>query len=309
MQTRWRIPATTANLGPGFDVLGLALNLYNEVEMESIEQGLEIRVEGEGADSIARDESNLVYQAALQVFERAGWVPGGLRIRLSNSIPVTRGLGSSSAALVGGLVAANRLCGEPFSREELLEIGTEMEGHPDNVAPVLYGGLVIAGQVRGQWRTQRITPPAGLCIVAAVPDFELSTQLAREVVPSAISREDAIFLSSHVGLMMAALQKNDLELFGACLEDRMHEPYRESLIPGMRAVLEAAVGAGALGAALSGAGPTLLAFHDGRGEEIGHAMQVTFAAHGVSCRILHLYPDLGGVCETSAVMAGVGVAR
>ncbi|KEO83874.1 homoserine kinase [Tumebacillus flagellatus] len=300
LRTIWRVPATTANLGPGFDVLGMALNLYNEVEMVEIQQGLEIYVEGEGAELIARDESNLVYQAALHVFEKAGWAPSGLRIRLQNQIPVTRGLGSSSAALVGGLAAANRLCGDKLTQEELLEIATEIEGHPDNVAPVLYGGLLIAGKVRGKWRTQRLTPPAGLCVVAAVPDFELPTEKARGVLPERIERADAIFTASHVALMVSAVQRNDLELFGACLEDVLHQPYRETLVPGLRDVLQAAEDAGALGAALSGAGPTLVAFTDGRREEVGRAIQDGFAAHGVSCRIMYLYPDLGGVCETVA---------
>ncbi|MBL0388292.1 homoserine kinase [Tumebacillus sp. ITR2] len=301
MRTIWRVPATTANLGPGFDVLGMALNLYNEVEMEEIQQGLEITVEGEGAGLIAFDESNLVYQAALHVFEKVGRAPSGLRIHLHNEIPVTRGLGSSSAALVGGLAAANRLCGDALTREELLEIATEMEGHPDNVAPVLYGGLMIAGLVRGKWRTQRLTPPAGLCIVAAVPDFELSTEKAREVLPEKVERSHAIFTASHVGLLVSAIARNDLELFGACLEDVLHQPYREPLVPGLRDVLSAAEAAGALGAALSGAGPTLVAFTEGHREEVGHAIQDAFSAHGVKCRIMHLYPDLGGVCETVAV--------
>ncbi|PWK08460.1 homoserine kinase [Tumebacillus permanentifrigoris] len=297
MQTRWRVPATTANLGPGFDVLGMALDLYNEIEMEEIEQGLEITVEGEGAADIARDESNLVYQAALAVFERVGYAPAGLRIHLCNRIPVTRGLGSSSAALVGGLAAANRICGDALSREELLEIATVMEGHPDNVAPVLYGGFSVAGHVRDKWRVQRLTPPAGLCVVVAIPDFELHTEQARAVVPQQVSLADAIFSASHVGLIVAALQKNDLELFGQCLEDRLHQSHRAELIPGMNDVLKSAEEAGAVGAALSGAGPTLIAFTEGHRDEVGHAMQQAFAAHGVTCRIMHLYPDLSGVCE------------
>jgi homoserine kinase len=284
----------------------MALDLYNEVEMEEIEHGLEITVEGEGEHTIARDESNLVYQAALAVFERAGYAPAGLRIHLLNRIPVTRGLGSSSAALVGGLAAANRLCGDALSREELLDIATEMEGHPDNVAPVLYGGLLVAGQVRGKWRVQRLTPPAGLCVVVAIPDFELPTEQARSVVPQQVNLADAIFSASHVGLMIAALQKNDLELFGQCLEDRLHQSYRAELIPGMPDVLQSAEEAGALGAALSGAGPTLIAFTEGHREEVGHAMEAAFQRHGVSCRIIHLYPDLGGVCEHVVVPTSAG---
>ncbi|MGZ4135157.1 MAG: homoserine kinase, partial [Tumebacillaceae bacterium] len=162
MRAKVRVPATTANLGPGFDVVGMALNLYNEVEMEEIPYGLEITVEGEGADEIARDESNLVYQAAEHIFCRTGYNPSGLRIHLKNAIPVTRGLGSSSAALVGGMVAANRLCGEPFDLEALLQMAIELEGHPDNVAPALLGGIVVSGKVRGTWRTLRLQPPEEL---------------------------------------------------------------------------------------------------------------------------------------------------
>ncbi|MGB8956044.1 MAG: homoserine kinase [Tumebacillaceae bacterium] len=295
MRVRVRVPATTANMGPGFDVIGMALSLYNEVEMEEISDGLVISVEGEGIGQIDLDEQNMVYQAAQEVFARVGYRPKGLRIHLKNSIPVTRGLGSSSAALVGGLVAANKISGNRLDQQALLELATELEGHPDNVVPALLGGIVLSGKIRGQWRTIRIEPPIGLRAVVAIPEFELSTKVAREVLPEQVSREDAIFTSSHVGVMVAALMQGDLELFGACLEDRLHQPYRESLIPGMSDVILGAEQAGALGVAISGAGPTMIAFTDGRLAMVGEAMKSAFAAHKIACRVQELAPDSQGI--------------
>lgn len=295
MRVRVRVPATTANMGPGFDVIGMALSLYNEVEMEEIADGLVIRVEGEGAGQIDLDEQNMVYQAALEVFARVGHQPKGLRIYLKNNIPVTRGLGSSSAALVGGLVAANQISGNRLDQQALVELATEMEGHPDNVVPALLGGIVLSGKIRGKWRTVRLEPPAGLRAVVAIPEFELSTKVAREVLPEQVSREDAIFTSSHVGVMVAALMQGDLELFGACLEDRLHQPYRQPLIPGMPDVIEGAEQAGALGVALSGAGPTMIAFTDGSLPTVGEAMKSAFAAHEIACRVQELESDCQGV--------------
>lgn len=289
-----RVPATTANLGPGFDVIGLALSLYNEVEMDVLPRGLQIELSGEGADWIARDESNLVYQAADRVFQAAGQRPSGLKIHLRNRIPVTRGLGSSSAALVGGLVAANELIGRPLATEDLFELACELEGHPDNVAPALFGGLVVSARVQNVWRKVLLQPPRHLQAVAVVPDFVLPTSLARDAVPQSFSREVTVFTSSHVGLMIAALLQDDLALFGAAMEDRLHQPFRAGLIPGMNDVLEAALEAGALGVALSGAGPTVIAFTDHPGSEIGEAMQSAFAEYGVACTILPLQPDLRG---------------
>ena len=290
-----RVPATTANMGPGFDVIGMALTLYNEVEMEEISDGLVISMEGEGIGQIDLDEQNMVYQAAHELFARVGYQPKGLRIHLKNHIPVTRGLGSSSAALVGGLVAANKISGNRLDQRALLELATEMEGHPDNVVPALLGGIVLSGKIRGQWRTIRIEPPAELRAVVAIPEFELSTKVAREVLPEQVSREDAIFTSSHVGVMVAALMQGELELFGACLEDRLHQPYREPLIPGMPDVIAGAEQAGALGVAISGAGPTMIAFTDGRLPAVGEAMKHAFVAHEIACRVQELEPDFQGV--------------
>jgi homoserine kinase len=294
-RVRVRVPATTANLGPGFDVLGMALGLYNSVEMEEMDEGLLVEVEGEGAAEISRLQDNLAVQAAERVFESAGWRPTGLRVVLRNKIPVTRGLGSSSAALVGGLVAANALAGDVLTREELLRVATEMEGHPDNVAPALLGGMVVSGMVRGKLHSVRLQPPEGLRAVVAVPEFELATSLARSVLPERVSREDAIFTSSHVGLLVAAVMNGDVELFGQALEDRFHQPYRERLIPGMRDVMEAAEQAGALGVCLSGAGPTMIAFTMGQMDAVGEAMAEAFDMHGVECRVMELDVEENGV--------------
>lgn len=296
MRVLVRVPATTANMGPGFDVIGMALSLYNEVEMEELADGLVISVEGEGIGQIELDRNNMVYQAAQELFARVGYQPKGLRIHLKNNIPVTRGLGSSSAALVGGLVAANKISGNRLDQQALVELATEMEGHPDNVVPALLGGIVLSSKVRGEWRTIRLEPPAGLRAVVAIPEFELSTKVAREVLPEMVSREDAIFTSSHVGVMVAALMQGELELFGACLEDRLHQPYRQPLIPGMPSVIVRAEQAGALGVAISGAGPTMVAFTEGSMPAVGEAMVIAFKSAGIASRFLELETDCQGIC-------------
>lgn len=295
MNVHVRVPATTANLGPGFDLMGMAVDLYNEVFLKETDGGLHITVEGEGAETIPLDESNLVYQVAHRLFREVGYTPRGLSFHLKNDIPVTRGLGSSSAAVVGGLAAANRLCGDPLSLLELLAIAADIEGHPDNVAPALFGGIVLTTEAKGRLHTVRLDPPPGLAMVAAIPEFELPTALSREVLPSLVPRQDAIFNAAHVALMTAALMRGDLEQFSAALADRLHQPYRSPLIPGMPDVIAAADRAGALGTVLSGAGPTMIAFTEGPCLRVGQEMQRAFAAHGVDSVVRVLLPDREGI--------------
>lgn len=281
-----RIPATTANMGPGFDTLGMALDIYNFVEMEALETaGLNIEVSGLGADFIPKGTSNLVYQVAQRVFRRVGYQPKGLSIKLTNSIPVAGGLGSSATAIVGGLVGANALAGNPLSTQELLIMATELEGHPDNVAPALLGGMIVSAMDGPDVRYVKITPPQTLACVVATPNFPLSTKAAREVLPSSVSMHDAVFNISHTAVMVAALAAGDIELFGQTMQDKLHEPYRCALIPGMQEVLSAVKAAGAKGVALSGAGPTLIAYTTGEEETIAKVMQETFLQFGVNSRV------------------------
>lgn len=291
---RVQVPATTANLGPGFDTLGMALKLYNTVEMQLIPKGLVIEIFGDGASDIARNERNLVYRAAVKVFEQTGYQPSGLKIKLTNQIPLSRGLGSSAAAIVGGIVAANKLAGSKLSTETLLALATEMEGHPDNVAPALLGGIVVSAAVEGEVQWAKIQPPLGLKTVVAVPDFKLSTRSAREVLPGQVSLSDAVFNVSRTALLVAALCQGDLSKLSYAMEDRLHQNYRAALIPGMKKVLAAAKLAGAKGVVLSGAGPTVIALADDNFDLIAQVMRKTFHENGVMAKVMVLEPSASG---------------
>lgn len=291
---RVKVPATTANLGPGFDCLGLALNLYNMVEM-ALADKLVITVRGEGAQDIARDETNIVYQAARKVFEQVGFSYAGLSIQLDNQIPTARGLGSSASAIVGGLMAANALSGDKLGISEILALATAMEGHPDNVAPALFGGLVISVTADRTVQTIRLEPPQELLGVVAVPDFQLSTKLAREVLPVQVPLKDAVFNLSRTALLVGALCQGNLALLGPAMEDRLHQPFRAKLVPGLEAVIAAAKSAGAAGVTLSGAGPSVIAFGVPQHTEvIARAMSDTFREQGVTSRVMVLAPVTAG---------------
>lgn len=288
---RVQVPATTANLGPGFDCLGMAIKLYNTVEMVQLTAGLSIEVHGEGTPDIARDESNVVYRAAMRLFTQVGFNPGGLRIRLINNIPVARGLGSSASAIVGGLIAANILSGNKLSHRELLSLASSIEGHPDNVAPAIIGGIVISAAVDGEIRYTKIDPPQGLKAAVAIPELHLATRAAREVLPQQVSLQDAVFNLGRVAFLVAALSQGKLDLLGTAMEDRLHQPYRSSLVPGMKKVLAAARLAGARGVCLSGAGPTLIAFADRNLELIARVMKDAFREAGIRARAMVLEPS------------------
>lgn len=285
---RVQVPATTANLGPGFDCLGMALQLYNTVEMLQTGTGLSIEVHGEGVQEIARDESNIVYQSALRIFKQAGISPGGLKIRLFNNIPIARGLGSSAAAIVGGLMAANIIAGARFSTKEILNLATSFEGHSDNAAPALLGGIVVSILIDGDVRFLKIDPPPGLKVIVAIPDFYLLTRIARDVLPQQVSMQDTVFNLGRLALLVTALSEGNFDILSTAMEDRIHQPYRSTLVPGMKKVLAAARLAGARGVCLSGAGPSLLAFADNNFESIAQVMKDTFKQNGIRARTLIL---------------------
>ncbi|WP_018132436.1 homoserine kinase [Effusibacillus pohliae] len=299
MGVRVRVPATTANLGPGFDTFGMALSLYNTVEAAWSSGGLQIEVTGDGAQLVPVDETNAVYQAMRSVFELAGQASlldeRGLSIRIHNEVPVTRGMGSSATAIVGGLWVANELLGQPLSKGKLLQLAVELEGHPDNVAPAIFGGIVAAGMVGGKVYVKRFSPLAGMQCVVAVPEFQLATRTSRKALPPAVPHADAVSNVNRASLMVAALVDGDLELFCELMEDRLHEPYRMPLIPGMKEAIARAKKAGALAAVLSGSGPALIAFCRGEGADVGAALQSGFRSEGIDSNILYLQPAERGV--------------
>lgn len=288
---RVQIPATSANLGPGFDCLGMALELYNTIEMIPGSRGLTIDVSGEGASDIPRDENNLVYQAACRVFRQAGYAPTGMKLRLLNQIPVARGLGSSTSAIVGGVIAANLLAGGNYSIKEIISLAASIEGHADNVAPAVLGGIVVSVQADDRINYLKIKLPQGLRCVVAVPDYPLATRASREVLPNQVPFQDAVFNVGRAALLVAALQQGDLSLLGTAMEDRLHQAFRSALIPGLKKVLAAAKLAGARGVTLSGAGPAIIAFADSNLELIARVMGDTLRQNGVQSRVLILKPS------------------
>jgi homoserine kinase len=269
----------------------MALELYNVVELIPASRGLSIEVSGEGAADLPRDERNLAYQAARVVFQQAGYSPAGLKLRLFNQIPVARGLGSSTSAIVGGVIAANLLAGGKLTVKDIISISSSIEGHPDNVAPAVLGGIVVAVQADGEVKYLKIQPPQGLKGVVAVPDFSLATKTSREMLPTQVSFQDASFNIGRVALLVAALQQGDLGILGAAMEDRLHQSFRAPLIPGFKKVLAAAKLAGARGVTLSGAGPTVIAFADSNFDLIARVMGDTFRQNGVKSKVLILKPS------------------
>lgn len=303
-----RVPATTANLGPGFDVLALALRLYNTVEMEvgtgKSGKKLQIDIVGEGEENLPRDRRNIVYRAAQLVFDRFHLAPKTLHLKLINRIPLASGLGSSAAARIGGLVSANRLCGGRLSIKEILNLAAEIEGHADNVSAAMVGGLVVScisspkGRKGREIEFVKLNPPKNLSCVVCIPSFQIMTRYARKILPKTVKFEQAVFTSSRVTILLAALIKKRYELLRMAMEDKLHQPYRRRLVKGMEVVFEEALKAGALGVSLSGAGPSILAFTASSppscAEKVGKAMRKAFARHKVESRYLVLGIDKQG---------------
>ncbi len=282
-----RVPATSANLGPGFDCLGMALDLWNEIEVEATGSQLEINIEGEGASSIPPNKKNAIYQAMFKYAERhQKTIPAGIRLKCQNHIPLGSGLGSSSAAAVGGILAAAAILSLPMDKTDQLEYATQLEGHPDNVAPCLMGGLTAA-IIENQQVVARNLAIAPLSLVVVVPDFHFPTKTARAALPVDVSRQDAVFNLSRLVFLIDALGKGDLDLLPLGMQDLIHQPYRIPLIPGATAAITAAKKAGAAAVVLSGAGPSLLAVLRKKEDQksVGEAMQGAFVKAGLKARI------------------------
>ncbi len=279
---RVRVPATTANLGAGFDVLGLSLALYNEVDATASDT-LVITMEGEGAAELPRDASNLVWKAAQQVFAHVGRAAPGARLHMRNAIPLESGLGSSAAAVVAGMLLGNALIGGQVDREMLLALAIDMEGHPDNVAPAMLGGLIAAGRDdTGRPMVTRLSTPA-LKAVVVMPDARLSTAVARRALPKTFPMADAVFNLGHLALTIAAFQQGDYDLLARAMDDRLHQPYRAPLVPGLAEALAAARACGAA-AAISGAGPAVVAFAADGHAALAACIVECFAKAGCAAR-------------------------
>jgi homoserine kinase len=286
-----RVPATSANLGPGFDSLGLALDLWNEAVIRlAIEYSA--RVSGEGAEKLSPGENNLIIRSAQKLAEVVGKRLPPFHLDCINRIPLASGLGSSAAANLTGLLGANVLLGKPMSMEEILNLATDMEGHPDNVAPALLGGLVVSTWENGKVFAHRIhletNNDSPIHITVVLPDFHFPTGQARAALPEQIALRDAVHNIGRALLVTEAFRQADLVLLGKAMTDTLHQPHRLSLIPGAQQAMEAAKKAGAAAVALSGAGPSLIAFSSKRDPAVGEAMTRTFEEAGLTARTLQL---------------------
>jgi len=308
-----RVPATTANLGPGFDALGMSLDLWNEFEITADDettvnspQDADVTVicEGEGATELPQGRDNLVFRSFATAFSPGG-VPGRVRIVIRNQVPLSSGMGSSATAIVGGLAGGLKIGLGEVPKDRLIDLASKIEGHPDNVAPATLGGLV-ASAVRKDGSVEAISvrPPEALRVCVAVPDFYLRTDRARTRLPERVSRDDAVFNLARSALWVAACATGNLDALKTATEDVLHQPYRKDLIPGLEDVFKAAMDSGAFGVALSGSGPSVAAFcsHD-TGEAIGEAMSLAFRKVGVTARILVTRPSTQGVQVSAAKTA------
>ena len=262
---KFRIPATSANIGSGFDALGIALSMYNEVEIEESDS---LEITSLDGVQVPTGEDNLIYVSACRLYEECGRpLPKGLKIAQSNVIPMTRGLGSSSACVAAGLLGANYLLGKPLSREELVNIACSIEGHPDNTTPALLGGLTSAAVENGRVYAVTLHVADKFRFAAFIPDFELKTSVARGILPKTVSRDDAVYNLSRSALMAGSLATGNVENLRIAVQDRLHQPYRLGLIPGAEKIFDLSYEYGSYATYISGAGPTVMAIISRRHEE------------------------------------------
>jgi len=295
---RIRVPASTSNLGSAFDAAGLALQLYLRLVVQRLSSGpSRIVVSGLDRRLIPEGPDNYVWRVMDDVARANGAQLPAFFMRMDNEIPITKGLGSSAAASVAGAAAAAALCGLDLSREWILDFATAKEGHPDNAAPAVFGGLIssISGD---RTLCSRAEFPGEWTVVAVTPDFELETRKARAVLPAHIPYADAVHNVQRAAFLMAQLVRGKREGIREAMKDRLHQTYRSSLLPGLAEILSMPDEPGLLGVALSGAGSTVMAFTDANAEAIGALIQAAFARHGLSSQVRLLTADnCGLVCE------------
>ena len=296
------VPSTTANIGPGFDCLGAALDLKNQFTVTRIagsSEAFELIMESTEGNHLRGGPDNLFYRAAQRVWKAAQIEPVALEARVKLAVPPARGLGSSATAIVAGLVGANALMDFPLPTEKLLELAIDIEGHPDNVVPSLLGGLCLTAKAASQrWRVIRCEWDSSIKTVVAIPSLRLSTNEARRVMPKNVPIGDAVMNLGSLSLLLQGLRTGNTELISDGMHDRLHEPYRWDLIKGGQNVSKAAINAGALGCAISGAGPSILALcKEPHSRSISHAMVKAWEEEGVASRapILRIQ-NLGSQC-------------
>ncbi len=273
------VPATSANLGAGFDSLGVALSMYNRVWMEEWDK---IEIKAVDNTKIPTDETNLIYWAAQYIYKQCGKDLPGLKILQENNIPMARGLGSSSACIVAGILGANRLLGSPFSKTELLNIAAKIEGHPDNTSPAISGGLVASAMEANRVYSVSVPVSDKIKFAVMIPPFELKTEKARGVLPQKYTREDAVYNLSRSGLMTASLFSGNLENLRVAVGDKIHQPYRSALVDNYDNVFRTSYELGSLGTYMSGAGPTIISFIEASNEDFLENIEKQFEKKNIN---------------------------
>jgi homoserine kinase len=289
-----RVPASSANLGPGFDTLGLALSLYLECSFRPADK-LEIRLSGKDTDTIAVDEDNLIWKTAIDVAESQGREMPGVAMDVNNGIPIGKGLGSSASALIAGVAIANCALNLQWDERRILDVAARMEGHPDNVAAAVLGSLTTSAiGSDGVTKAIRVEVPDAFSVAIVCPDFELATKGMRGVLPNAYSKEDTVFNLQRATLLVAAFATGCLDVFPDALQDRMHQPYRMGQVPGMEKILNLRM-PGLLGCALSGAGPSILVLYETGNDDAVDAVVAAFGKAGRSAEAFRTTIDRGGL--------------
>lgn len=307
MKISVKVPATTANLGPGFDCLGMALPIYNTITIEETVlpgTGVEINVLNDDStnddllmEHIPMDENSIIYKAVELLYNSIGQTPSELKITVQSQIPIAKGLGSSASVIVGGLIAANELLGHPADEVALLSIATEVEGHPDNVTPAIVGGLVLTSlEDDGRVIYRKLEWPEEWSITVCVPDYELLTDISRSVLPKEVAREDAVFNAKRLAMFVQAVNTKDDELMRLALQDRLHQPYRMKLVPGLDSIIENLKHEeNVLGCVLSGAGPSIVIISKKNDiEKIKTIVKNTWEAQNVKVNIMTLPIEKNG---------------
>ena len=293
---RVRVPASTANLGPGFDCMGIALQLYNTADFETTDSGFEINITDESRASVPTNENNSVYRAMDALFSMAGKKLEGVKVTVGSDIPVTRGLGSSSAGIVLGLVGGNHLLGDMFSKEELLKVACTLEGHPDNVTPALLGGFTVSYAEKDRVIYSRSEVSSNLTFAAMIPDFYLQTKKSRSVLPRFVSMRNASYNIAHASLLTSALTSGDMQLLSSCFRDRVHQRYRFPYIKSGEYIIRASRRFGAYGGYISGAGPTIMSVVSKDNKEYEYNMNELIKTNLKNWHLVMLDADNTGAC-------------
>lgn len=282
-----KVPASSANMGAGFDTLGVALGLYNRITVEEIPDGLEV-INKNAHNFIPKDANNLIYRAMLYLFDSVGYTPKGYRITQRSQIPMTRGLGSSSACIVGGMLAANIISGRTLRYDEIIHLAAEMEGHPDNVGPAMYGGFCVSLTDGDRTIIKSTKLTHNIKFAVMIPDFFMATRKSRGTLPEKVDFRDAVYNISHASMFQAALISGDMDALKIAARDKMHQPYRKSYIDGMEELFDKSYELGSYATYLSGSGPTMLSVIDGDNDDFLRDMQSYFDDKSMRwrCKIL-----------------------